>query len=226
MFNILVVEDNEDLLELTCIFLRKKGYNTIPAKNGLEALDKLDTSFIDCCVVDLMMPEMNGEEFIKTIREENYSTPVIAVTAKSRFEDIEETFSIGADDYMIKPINFDELNIRIKALMRRSKITNDKKIEIGNTILNYDSLTISQNGEETLLPQKEFLLLYKLLSYPNKIFTRQQLIDEIWGYDNESDERTVNVHINRIREKTKENTDFQIITIRGLGYKAVKIDEK
>lgn len=222
MFNILVVEDNKDLLEITCVFLSRKGYNVIPAENGSEALDKLESNYIDLCVLDLMMPEMDGYEFINLLKRHNYDFPIIVTTAKSAFVDMEKGFNLGADDYLVKPINYDELNLRIKALLRRSKIANDKKIVIGNTTLDYDALTVTQNGNETLLPQKEFYLLYKLLCYPNKIFTRQQLMDEIWGFDNESDEKTVNVHINRLREKFKSNMDFEIVTIRGLGYKAVK----
>ena len=222
MFNILVVEDNKDLLEITRVFLRRKGYNVIPAENGSEALDKLESNYIDLCVLDLMMPEMDGYEFIHLLKRHNYDFPIIVTTAKSAFVDMEKGFNLGADDYLVKPINYDELNLRIKALLRRSKIANDKKIVIGNTTLDYDALTVTQNGNETLLPQKEFYLLYKLLCYPNKIFTRQQLMDEIWGFDNESDEKTVNVHINRLREKFKSNMDFEIVTIRGLGYKAVK----
>lgn len=222
MFNILVVEDNKDLLEITRVFLSRKGYNVIPAENGSEALDKLERNYIDLCVLDLMMPEMDGYEFIDLLKRHNYDFPIIVTTAKSAFVDMEKGFNLGADDYLVKPINYDELNLRIKALLRRSKIANDKKIVIGNTTLDYDALTVTQNGNETLLPQKEFYLLYKLLCYPNKIFTRQQLMDEIWGFDNESDEKTVNVHINRLREKFKSNMDFEIVTIRGLGYKAVK----
>lgn len=222
MFNILVVEDNKDLLEITRVFLSRKGYNVIPAENGSEALDKLESNYIDLCVLDLMMPEIDGYEFIDLLKRHNYDFPIIVTTAKSAFVDMEKGFNLGADDYLVKPINYDELNLRIKALLRRSKIANDKKIVIGNTTLDYDALTVTQNGNETLLPQKEFYLLYKLLCYPNKIFTRQQLMDEIWGFDNESDEKTVNVHINRLREKFKSNMDFEIVTIRGLGYKAVK----
>lgn len=222
MFNILVVEDNKDLLEITCVFLSRKGYNVIPAENGSEALEKLESNYIDLCVLDLMMPEMDGYEFIDLLKRHNYDFPIIVTTAKSAFVDMEKGFNLGADDYLVKPINYDELNLRIKALLRRSKIANDKKLVIGDTTLDYDALTVTQNGEETLLPQKEFYLLYKLLCYPNKIFTRQQLMDEIWGFDNESDEKTVNVHINRLREKFKNNEDFEIVTIRGLGYKAVK----
>ena len=222
MFNILVAEDNKDLLEITCVFLRRNGYNPIPAINGEDALDKLESNFVDLCIVDLMMPQMDGFEFIETLKSSEYNLPVIVVTAMSSFVDMEKGFNLGADDYLVKPINFDELNLRIKALLRRAKIANDKKLTIGSTILDYDALTVTQNGEESLLPKKEFYLLYKLLNYPNKIFTRQQIMDEIWGFDNESDERTVNVHINRLRDKFKNNNDFEIVTIRGLGYKAVK----
>ncbi|MCD7723598.1 MAG: response regulator transcription factor [Clostridiales bacterium] len=228
MFNILVAEDNSDLLEITCYFLRRNGFNAIGASSGVEAMDKLDSNYVDLCIVDLMMPEMDGYEFVHELKTSNFNTniPIIIVTAKSNFEDMEKSFNIGADDYMVKPINYDELVLRINSLLRRAKIANERKITVGSTVLDYDALTITQNGVETLLPQKEFYLLYKLLHFPNIIFTRQQIMDEIWGFDSESDEKTINVHINRLREKIKDNKDFQIVTVRGLGYKAVRTDEK
>lgn len=222
MFNILVVEDNKDLLEITCLFLRRKGFITIPAANGAAALEEMDKQHIDLCVVDLMMPEMNGYEFIKTLKTAKYNTPIIVVTAQSDFDNMKNSFDLGVDDYLVKPINYDELYLRINAVLRRMKIAADRKIQIRTTILDYDALTLTQGTDEQLLPKKEFQLLYLLLSYPNRIFTRQQLIDEIWGYDNFSDERTINTHINRLRERLKNNNDVEIITIRGLGYKAVK----
>ena len=156
------------------------------------------------------------------MRDVKYNMPVLIVTAKDQFYDLQKGFATGADDYMIKPVNVKELVIRVKALLRRAKISNEKKIIIGSTVLDYDALTVTVNGVEMAFPRKEFYLLYKLLSYPNKIFTRQQLMDEIWGMYSESDERTVNTHINRLREKFSDCDDFEIITVRGLGYKAVK----
>lgn len=221
MFNILVAEDNIDLLDIICVKLRKNGYNPIPARNGLEALDILDTNFVDLLITDIMMPDMDGFELIKSLRDADYSLPILVITAKTAMSDMKTSFTTGADDYITKPVNYEELILRIEALLRRAKITNNKKITIGQTVVDYDALTVTYNKNEMLLPQKEFYLLYKLLSYPNKIFTRQQLMDEFWGFNSDSDEHTVTVHINRLRDKMKKNPDFEIITIRGLGYKAV-----
>lgn len=225
MFNILVVEDDVDMRELFCTVLQDSGYHVLAAKDGLDALEIMDKEYIDLIVADLMMPNMDGYTLIKSIRNAKYEMPILIVTAKDQFEDMEYGFRIGADDYMIKPINIKELLLRVEALLRRAKISNEKKIMIGNTLLNYDALTVTTNGVETTLPQKEFFLLYKLLSYPNKIFTRPQLMDEIWGMFSETDERTINTHINRLRERFQDSPDFEIITIRGLGYKAVKKGE-
>lgn len=169
-----------------------------------------------------MMPRMDGYELTRALREAKYDLPILMVTAKDQFDDMQKGFRAGTDDYMVKPINVRELVLRVEALLRRAKISNEKKIVVGSTTLDYDALTVTLDGKETLLPQKEFYLLYKLLSYPNKIFTRQQLMDEIWGMFSETDERTVNTHINRLREKFSDCGDFEIVTVRGLGYKAVK----
>lgn len=222
MFNILVVEDNADMRELFCTVLSDSGYHTVPAADGLEALDIIDKEFIDLIVADIMMPGIDGYELTKSLREAEYNLPILIVTAKDQFEDMQKAFRAGTDDYMIKPINVRELVLRVEALLRRAKISSDKKIVIGSTVLDYDALTVTVNGKETTLPQKEFYLIYKLLSYPNKIFTRQQLMDEIWGMLSETDERTVNTHINRLRDRFSECDDFDIVTVRGLGYKAVK----
>lgn len=222
MFNILVVEDNADMRELFCTVLSDSGYNSIPAKDGMDALEIMDKEYIDLIVADIMMPIMDGYELTKSIRDANYDLPILIVTAKDQFEDMQKGFRAGSDDYMIKPINVKELLLRVEALLRRAKISSDKKITVGATVLDYDALTVTIDGVETILPQKEFYLLYKLLSYPNKIFTRQQLMDEIWGMDSETDERTVNTHINRLRDRFEGCNDFEIVTVRGLGYKAVK----
>ena len=222
MFNILVVEDNADMRELFCTVLADSGYNAIPATNGLEALKIMDKEYIDLIVADIMMPEMNGYELTKTLRDAKFDMPILMVTAKDQFDDMQKGFRAGTDDYMIKPINVKELILRVEALLRRAKIYSDKKIVVGSTVLDYDALTVTIHGEETILPQKEFYLLYKLLSYPNKIFTRPQLMDEIWGVFSETDERTVNTHINRLRDRFSDCSDFEIVTVRGLGYKAVK----
>ncbi len=222
MFHILVVEDNADMRELFCTVLSDSGYNTISAADGLEALEIMDREYIDLIVVDVMMPGMDGYELTKTLREAKMELPILMVTAKDQFEDIQNGFRAGTDDYMIKPINVKELVLRVEALLRRAKISSEKKIVVGSTMLDYDALTVTIHGVETILPQKEFYLLYKLLSYPNKIFTRQQLMDEIWGMFSETDERTVNTHINRLRDRFRDCTDFEIVTVRGLGYKVVK----
>lgn len=225
MFNILVVEDNADMRELFCTVLSDSGYNSIPAKDGMDALEIMDKEYIDLIVADIMMPVMDGYELTKSIRDAKYDLPILIVTAKDQFEDMQKRFRAGSDDYMIKPINVKELLLRVEALLRRAKISSDKKITVGATVLDYDALTVTIDGVETILPQKEFYLLYKLLSYPNKIFTRQQLMDEIWGMDSETDERTVNTHINRLRDRFEGCNDFEIVTVRGLGYKAVKYEK-
>ncbi len=222
MFNILVVEDNTDMRELFCTVLQTSGYNSIPAADGLDALDVIDQQYIDLIVADIMMPRMNGYELIVALRDADYNIPILVVTAKDQFADMQQGFRAGADDYMVKPINVRELVLRVEALLRRAKISSEKMITVGDTTLNYDALTVTLNGKETILPQKEFYLLYKLLSYPNKIFTRHQLMDEIWGMSSETDERTINTHINRLRERFSDCDDFEIVTVRGLGYKAVK----
>ncbi len=222
MFTILVVEDNADMRELFCTVLESNGYLAIPAFNGEEALDIIDREYIDLIITDLMMPGIDGYELIQSLRDANYTLPILIITAKDQFNAMRLGFKSGADDYMIKPINVKELVLRVEALLRRSKISSEKKITVGNTVLDYDALTVTLNGKEMILPQKEFYLLYKLLSYPNKIFTRQQMMDEIWGMLSETDERTINTHINRLRQRFADCKDFEIVTVRGLGYKAVK----
>ena len=222
MFHILVVEDNQDMCELFCTVLADAGYQCISAGDGVEALQVMEKQYIDLIVADIMMPNMDGYELVQSIREAKCEIPILIVTAKDQFEDMQRGFRIGCDDYMVKPINVKELVLRVEALLRRAKISSEKKIVIGKTVLDYDALTVTIHGEETILPQKEFYLLYKLLSYPNKIFTRPQLMDEIWGMFSETDERTVNTHINRLRERFSDCDDFEIVTVRGLGYKAVK----
>lgn len=222
MFNILIAEDDEDMRELFCTVLSDKGYNTIPAADGAEAIDIMEREYIDLLIADIMMPNMDGYELTKSLRDAKYDLPILMVTAKEQFDDMQRGFKTGTDDYMIKPINVKEMVLRVEALLRRAKISSEKKITVGGTTLDYDALTVTLHGEETILPQKEFYLLYKLLSYPNKIFTRQQLMDEIWGMFSETDERTVNTHINRLRDKFDDCDDFEIVTVRGLGYKAVK----
>lgn len=222
MFTALVVEDNADMRELFCTVLSDGGYRVLSACDGTEALDVAEREYIDIVIADIMMPRTDGYELTEALRAASPELPILIVSAKDQFADLQKAFRAGTDDYMIKPINVNELLLRVKALLRRAKISSEKRISVGNTLLEYDSLSVTVNGEERILPQKEFLLLYKLLSYPGKIFTRQQLMDEIWGMFSESDERTVNTHINRLRDRFADCDDFEIVTVRGLGYKAVK----
>jgi len=222
MFHILVVEDDRKLNKLFCTVLQRNGYQALSAADGTEALKMLDTHYVDLIITDIMMPNLDGYELTGSLRAVGYTLPILMITAKEEFKDKKKGFYIGTDDYMVKPIDVNEMILRVDALLRRAQIINERKIVIGSVVLNYDSLTAAMADQEYLLPQKEFLLLYKLASYPNKIFTRQQLMDEIWGVDSDTDERTVDVHINRLRERFKDGDDFQIVTVRGLGYKVVK----
>lgn len=222
MIHILVIEDDTKLNNLFCKTFNHNGYHAIGTGDGEQAMAVLDREHVDLIVSDIMMPNMDGYAFVKSLREANYSQPVLMITAKGSYEDKERGFTLGVDDYMVKPVDINEMLLRVNALLRRAKIANDREIVCGGTVLSSESLTITFGGNENLLPLKEFGLLYKLLSYPNKIFTRQQLMDEIWGMESETDERTVDIHINRLREKLKGCEDIQIITVRGLGYKAVK----
>ena len=225
MFNILVVEDDKNLRKLITTYLQRNKYNTYEATNGEEALNVLDQSYIDLIVSDIMMPKMDGYELIKSLREAKYEVPILIITAKSEIEDKKEGFLLGADDYMVKPIDIEEMLLRIQVLLRRSKSASEKKIQIGDLLLNYNQLSVIKKDKVYNLAQKEFYLLYKLLSTPNTIFTRQELIEEVWGLESDSDYRTVDVHIKRIREKMKDVEEFEIVTIRGIGYKAI-IHEK
>lgn len=226
MFNILVVEDDKHTSRLMQVVLEDAGYHPILASDGLKALDILDSQQVDLIIMDIMMPNMDGYELTDELRKADYDIPILMVTAKLQPEDKKKGFLVGTDDYMTKPVDEEEMLLRIKALLRRSKIVNEHKLTVGNTVLEYDSLTVAYGGDIQTLPQKEFYLLYKLLSYPNKIFTRIQLMDEIWGMDSESTDSTVNVHINRLRKKFENNPDFDIETVRGLGYKAVRKNDE
>ncbi len=222
MFHILVVDDDKHTRMLLKAVLENANYTVTCARDGLEALDKLEKEHIDLVVLDIMMPNMDGYEFTKTIRETNNTLPILMVSAKQLPQDEKKGFLVGTDDYITKPIDEEKLLLRIKALLRRAQIVNEQKIIIGDVILDYNSLTVSRNNEVIELPQKEFLLLYKLLSYPGKIFTRIQLMDEIWGNDSESGWETVTVHVNRLRKRFEGWKEFEIIAVRGLGYKAIK----
>ncbi len=222
MFNIMVVEDDIQMRRLLCTVLTKNGYNAIGAENGTAALEILDKEIVDLIISDIMMPEMDGYELTSQLRDAGFNMPILMITAREDFESKQKGFSLGSDDYMVKPIDVNEMVLRVGALLRRAKISNEHKIICGNTQLDYDALSVKWEDRTSVLPQKEFYLLYKLISYPNRIFTRQQLMDEIWGMESESDARTVDVHINRLRERFKENKDFEIMTVRGLGYKVVR----
>ena len=221
MINILVVEDNSNARKLYEFILKKEHYTPILAEDGVQALEILEKQHADLILLDVMLPRMDGFTFAKELRDADILTPILMISAKDTTADKREGFLAGTDDYMVKPVDEQELLLRIKALLRRARISADKALVIGSTRLSYDSFTVNMNDHEIVLPRKEFLVLYKLLSYPNKTFTRTQLMDEIWSMDTDSEERTVDVHINRLREKFGDNPDFRIVTVRGLGYKAV-----
>lgn len=223
MFKILVVEDDKELLSLFKHVLIKNGYDAVGAGNGQEALELLDSEYFDMIISDIMMPVMDGYELVRALREAGNSIPVMMITAKDAFDDMRLGFLSGTDDYMVKPINTNEMILRVGALLRRAQMINDRKLSFGETVLDCDSFTVTQAGESQVLPQKEFMLLYKMASYPDKIFTRRQLMDDIWGYDSDSDTHTVDVHINRLRERFRDNKDLSIVTMRGVGYKVVKL---
>lgn len=219
MFAILVIEDDPSTRRLMSTVLRRGGYTPIDATDGEDALRIMDRQHVDLILLDIMMPRMDGFEFTKTVRGGGCNVPILMTTAKETLADKRRAFGLGADDYMVKPINDEELLLRISALLRRARIAHERSITVGETTLYYDSYSVTDREGEHILPQKEFLLLFKLLSYPGKTFTRRHLMDELWGMDSDTDERTVDVHINRLRERFRSSSDFEIVTIRGLGYK-------
>ena len=222
MFKILIVEDDSELRGLFKRVLVKNGYSVRTASNGAEALDLVGAEYIDLIISDIMMPVMDGYTMVSSLREAGYQMPVMMITAKDAFDDMKLGFLSGTDDYMVKPINVNEMVLRVGALLRRAEMMNERRQTFGSTELDCDSLTVTTNGQSVTLPQKEFMLLYKMASFPGKIFTRQQLMDDIWGYDTETDRHTVDVHIGRLRDRFRDNPDFQITTIRGVGYKVTK----
>ena len=226
MIKILLVEDDYDLNNLVKTILEKNGYMVTNFYNAKDALKSMENKVFDLIVSDIMMPEIDGFEFAKSIRENDKNIPILFMTAKDEFEDKLRSYSIGVDDYMVKPIDINELVLRVGALLKRAKVNLEHKLEIGTTILDYDSLSVTYNDKEIVLPLKEFKILFKLLSYPNKIFTRTQIMNDCWGMYTESLDRTIDVHITHIREKLEDNKDFSIVTVRGLGYKAVINDGK
>lgn len=223
MFHILVVEDDNDLRELFCDTLIDNGFNTISAVDGADALRVLENTYVDLIITDIMMPEMDGYTLIEELRRSNNVTPVLVITAKSELADKQKGFQLGTDDYMVKPIDLGEMIWRVEALLRRSQIVNSRRARIGNTEFDGDSLSVKYGDNTLFLPQKEFFLLYKLISTPGRIFTRIQIMEDIWGVECDTDMHTIDVHINRLREKFRDNKDFKIVTVRGLGYKAVKL---
>ena len=222
MLKILIAEDDRELRQLFSHVLMKNGYTVKGVSNGKEALEAIDNDYYDLIMSDIMMPVMDGYEFVRQLRSSGNTTPVIMITAKDAFDDMRIGFLSGTDDYMVKPINVNEMVLRVGALLRRAQMINERRQVIGDTVLECDSLTVTTESESVILPQKEFMLLYKMASYPGRIFTRQQLMDEIWGYSNESDPHTVDVHIGLLRERFRNSKDFKIVTMRGVGYKVVK----
>ena len=222
MFNILVAEDDTNTRKWLAAVLRTNGFNPILAEDGQAALDLLDHYPVDLLIADIMMPNLDGLNLTRQLRASGSTLPVLMLTALQMPENKRQGFLVGTDDYMVIPVDDEEMILRIRALLRRARIVSERRLTIGPVILDYDALSVSREGQSQTLPQKEFFLLFKLLSYPDVIFTRLQLMDEIWGMDSETDDRTVNVHINRLRERFGSWPEFEIVTIRGLGYKAVK----
>ena len=222
MFKVLVVEDDRELRSLFSRVLSRHGYSTLEAGNGEEALGVLDNEYIDLIISDIMMPVMDGYELVRSLREAGITIPVLMITAKDAFDDMERGFLSGTDDYMVKPVNVNEMVLRVGALLRRAQMISERREVLGATVLEYDSLCVKSGDSTVILPQKEFMLLYKMAAAPGRIFTRQQIMDDIWGLDSETDPHTVDVHIGRLRERFRDNPDFEIVTMRGLGYKVVK----
>ena len=222
MFHILVVDDDKNIRRLIQALLEAENYTVSTAENGLDALSIFEKEHIDLAIVDIMMPKMDGYEFTKLLRDQNNNLPILMVSAKQEPDDKHKGFIVGTDDYITKPIDEEEMLLRIKALLRRAKIASEHQIKIDDIVIDYDSLTVTKDDAVQELPQKEFLLLYKLLSYPGKIFTRIQLMEEIWGSESETGWETLTVHINRLRKRFEGWDEFQIESVRGLGYKAVK----
>ncbi len=222
MFRIIVAEDDAQLRQLFCRVLTRSGFSPLPVSDGQEALELLKTEYVDLIVSDIMMPRLDGYRLVQTLRERGSQIPVLMITAKERFEDMQQGFLSGTDDYMVKPVNLNEMILRINALLRRARMLSDRRQTLGSTVLEFDTFTVQQGDKSQILPQKEFQLLYRLASFPGRIFTRQQLMDDLWGPDSESDIHTVEVHIGRLRERLRENPDLEIVTVRGLGYKVVR----
>ena len=225
MINILVIDDEKHTRLLLKAILEDAGYTVLTAENGNEALALLEHQHVDLAIVDIMMPQMDGYTFTQTLRDNQNNMPILIISAKHSPEDKRRGFIVGTDDYMTKPIDEEEMLLRIKALLRRAQIAVNRKIIIGEVVIDYDSFTVTKGDIIKTLPQKEFLLLYKLLSYPGKIFTRIQLMDEIWGMESSAGWETITVHIGRLRKRFDGWQEFEIESVRGLGYRAVKKHE-
>lgn len=222
MFNILIADDQPNIRRLYEYTLEKNGYRPFVAADGEEALKVLGEQHIDLVILDIMMPKLDGFGCLKAMRESGINVPVLMITARDSSEDLRRSFMLGSDDFLTKPVDETEMLLRIKAILRRSKISEEQRLTVGNTELLYDSFSVIRGGDTVVLPRKEFQILFKLLSFPGKTFTRQNLMDEFWDMDSDSEARTVDVHINRLRERFRDNEDFEIVTVRGLGYKSVR----
>ncbi len=222
MLKILIAEDDRELRQLFEHVLVKNGYSVRGVSNGQEALDAMDEEYFNLIISDIMMPRMDGYTLVRSLREAGDTTPVLMITAKDAFDDMRQGFLSGTDDYMVKPVNVNEMVLRVSALLRRAQMISERRQVIGGTTMECDSLTVTNENGSLVLPQKEFMLLYKMASFPGRIFTRQQLMDDIWGYESDSDTHTVDVHIGRLRDRFRDNPDFKIVTMRGVGYKVVK----
>lgn len=225
MFRILVVEDDKELRDLFCTVLNDNGYTAFSAVDGIAAFDVLDSASIDLVISDVMMPRMDGYELTKSLRDAGYSMPVLMITAKDGLSDKRQGFQAGTDDYMVKPVDVNEMLWRVEALLRRCQAVSKRKAKLGNTEFDCDTLSVSRDSLSIELPQKEFFLLFKLVTSPNRIFTRLQIMDDVWGVDSIADAHTLEVHISRLRERFKDNPDFEIVTVRGLGYKVIKKED-
>jgi len=222
MEKILIVEDDLELLRLFQTVLKKEGYDVATAEDGLQAMRYLEKEYVDLIISDIMMPNVDGYELVSNLRNAGRQTPILLITAKDGFDDMRRGFSLGSDDYMVKPINVNELLLRVQALLRRSQMLNERKQSFGSLVMDMDTMTVTIGEDSQILPQKEFMLLYKLVTSSGKTFTRQQLMDEVWGSDSPSDVRTVDVHINRLRERFRDFEEIEIVTVRGLGYKVIR----
>ena len=223
MFDILVAEDDFKLNRIYCSALQDADFHTFAAYNGEEAMELVAEHPMDLVISDIMMPGIDGYTLTTHLRNEFPEMPILMISAKEAYQDKRDGFLAGIDDYMVKPVDLNEMLLRVQALLRRAKIVTDRKLTVGNTVLRYDSYSAEFDGKTVEIPQKEFLVLYKLMSYPGRTFTRRQLMDEFWGYESDSEERTVDVHINRLRERLRDCRDLRIDTVRGLGYRGVKV---